>query len=112
MDMDSTSAVYTKERESALSNIKQLYSKEQIEKRIAEMAEQISRDYSEKDRPVVIGVMKGAIFFMADLVRNLRFVASRVRTLIQLWKCNRKLGCGANAVSGIAEHLSPAHSGC
>jgi hypoxanthine phosphoribosyltransferase len=69
--MESISTVYTAEKESAVSNIKQLYSKDQIEKRIAEMGAQISRDYSGKERPVVIGVMKGAIFFMADLVRTI-----------------------------------------
>src|SRR5579883_2968491 len=56
----------------ALPNIREIYSKPQIEGRIAEMGAQISQDIKDLDRPVVIGVMKGAIFFMADLVRNVR----------------------------------------
>jgi hypoxanthine phosphoribosyltransferase len=57
---------------STVTNIRQLYSKDEIQKRIAEMGAQISRDYQNVDRPVVIGVMKGAIFFLADLVRNVQ----------------------------------------
>src|SRR5438874_5224689 len=57
---------------SSVANIQQLYSKDQIQQRIAEMGAQISRDYQETDRPVIIGVMKGAIFFLADLVRNVQ----------------------------------------
>lgn len=60
----------TSQAKSTGASIKQLYSKQQIQKRIEEMGAQISRDYKDLDRPVVIGVMKGAIIFMADLVRN------------------------------------------
>lgn len=39
-----------------------------IQNRIQEMGEEISRDYQDKEL-VVIGVLKGAFIFMADLVR-------------------------------------------
>jgi len=55
----------------AVSNIRELYSAKQISDRIAEMGRQISEDMKGCERPVVIGVMKGAIIFMADLVRNM-----------------------------------------
>jgi hypoxanthine phosphoribosyltransferase len=55
-----------------VANIRELYSKDRIQARIAEMGAQISREYQEAERPVVIGVMKGAIFFLADLVRNIQ----------------------------------------
>jgi len=42
----------------------------QIKKRVKEMAENISRDY-EGEIPVVVGVLKGAVVFMADLIREL-----------------------------------------
>jgi len=54
------------------SNVKQIYSPQQIQQRIQEMGGQISADYKNVDVPVVIGVMKGAIVFLADLVRNLK----------------------------------------
>jgi len=52
--------------------INELYSKEQIESRIGEMGAQISADLKDCERPVVIGVLKGALIFMADLVRHIQ----------------------------------------
>lgn len=43
-------------------------SEAQIQQRVAELGAQISRDYAGKDL-VVVGVLKGVIFFMADLLR-------------------------------------------
>ena len=47
-----------------------LLSRSQIEERVRELATQISRDYEGKEL-VVIGVLKGAFIFMADLIRCL-----------------------------------------
>ena len=58
--------------EQAVSKIREIYSSRQIADRIAEMGAQISNDLKSCERPVVIGVMKGAIIFMADLVRNIQ----------------------------------------
>ena len=43
---------------------------EEIDARVAELAAEISRDYSDKT-PVVVGVLNAALIFMADLVRKL-----------------------------------------
>ena len=45
-----------------------------IEKRVKELANQISVDYEGRD-PVLIGVLKGVIFFLADLARELSIPA-------------------------------------
>ena len=45
-----------------------LLTQEEIQKRIAEMGEEISRDYAGRD-PVIVGVLKGCFVFMADLMR-------------------------------------------
>jgi hypoxanthine phosphoribosyltransferase len=45
-----------------------LLSEEQIQQRVTELGTQISHDYAGKDL-VVIGILKGVIFFMADLLR-------------------------------------------
>lgn len=48
-----------------------LYSREQIENRVAELGDQITRDY--KDQSIVmIGVLKGSAIFLADLARSVR----------------------------------------
>jgi hypoxanthine phosphoribosyltransferase len=45
-----------------------LLTKEQIAKRVRELAEQISADYADRE-VLVIGVLKGSWIFLADLVR-------------------------------------------
>ena len=49
-----------------------LISREDIARRVAELAAQISRDYTGRDL-VMVGVLKGAFIFLADLVRALPF---------------------------------------
>ena len=48
-----------------------LISEKDIEKRVAELAEQVSTDYRNKGDLVLIGVLKGAFIFLADLSRRL-----------------------------------------
>lgn len=45
-----------------------LFTSEQLQTRVAELGAQISRDYAGKPL-LLIGVLKGIIFFMADLMR-------------------------------------------
>ena len=47
-----------------------LIEEKEIRKRVSELAEQISADYGDKD-PLLVCVLKGAVFFMADLVREI-----------------------------------------
>lgn len=47
-----------------------LFTAEQIQARVRELAAQISRDY-EGRRPVVVGVQRGFVCFMADLIRQI-----------------------------------------
>lgn len=46
-----------------------LISAEDIQKRVSELGEEISRDYKDKDL-VVVGILKGAVVFMSDLIRQ------------------------------------------
>ncbi len=48
-----------------------LISEEQIQNRIAELGEVITRDYAGKDL-VIVGVLKGVVLFFADMVRKIR----------------------------------------
>ena len=45
-----------------------LITEEELRARVAELGQAIARDY-EKDNPVLVGVLKGALVFMADLIR-------------------------------------------
>jgi hypoxanthine phosphoribosyltransferase len=48
-----------------------LFTHEQIRQRVAELAAAIDRDYEGRD-PLIVFIMKGALLFVADLLRELR----------------------------------------
>jgi len=48
-----------------------LVTREDLERRVAELAAEINRDYAESDRLLCIGVLKGSVFFMVDLLKHL-----------------------------------------
>jgi hypoxanthine phosphoribosyltransferase len=52
--------------------VQRLLLPEQIHQRIRELASEIRSEYAGK-HPVLVGVLKGAFVFLADLVRELRF---------------------------------------
>jgi hypoxanthine phosphoribosyltransferase len=56
------------ELEAAVTEI--LVDEETLRNRVAELGEEVSRDYAGRDL-LLIGVLKGAVFFMADLMRHL-----------------------------------------
>ena len=43
---------------------------EALQRRVSELADEVSRDYAERDL-LLIGVLKGAVFFLSDLMRHL-----------------------------------------
>ncbi|HRV08890.1 MAG TPA: hypoxanthine phosphoribosyltransferase [Acidobacteriota bacterium] len=47
-----------------------LIPEERIRRRVAELAQEITRDFAGRD-PIIVGVLRGAVFFHADLVRRL-----------------------------------------
>jgi len=47
-----------------------LLTEEQIQKRVRELAAEISSDYTEKS-PILIGILRGSFVFLSDLVRQL-----------------------------------------
>jgi len=53
---------------------RRLISKDDIARRVKELAAQIAKDYAGREQEVVmVGVLKGAFIFLADLVRALPF---------------------------------------
>ncbi|MCR5220321.1 MAG: hypoxanthine phosphoribosyltransferase [bacterium] len=52
-------------------NLRLMYSPEEIARRVQQLGLQIDRDYKGEEI-VVIGVLKGAVIFLSDLVRQLR----------------------------------------
>lgn len=50
--------------------IKTLLTREEVEKRIKELAKEIEKDYCGKDL-LVIGLLKGSVMFMSDLIKEM-----------------------------------------
>jgi hypoxanthine phosphoribosyltransferase len=57
------------------SNLEVLLSNEQITTRIKELGAEITNDYAGQE-PILIGVLKGAFVFMADLARSINLKIS------------------------------------
>lgn len=51
------------------SHIKLVFSPEDIQRRVRELAEQISSDFAGQE-PIMLGVLKGCFIFLSDLVRQ------------------------------------------
>jgi hypoxanthine phosphoribosyltransferase len=52
-----------------------LFSSSQIERRVRQLGKAISRDYAGKS-PLLVGVLKGVVCFMSDLMRNIALPVS------------------------------------
>lgn len=48
-----------------------LVSEEDIRRRVRELGEELTKDYKDKDL-MVIGILKGAVIFMSELVQNIK----------------------------------------
>ena len=48
-----------------------LISQEDLDRRVAELAREVERDYAGCDRLMCVGVLKGSVFFMVDLLKRL-----------------------------------------
>lgn len=55
-----------------IPNPRVLIPREKLERRVSELAGEIERDYRDSDRLVAVGVLKGSVFFMVDLLKQLQ----------------------------------------
>jgi hypoxanthine phosphoribosyltransferase len=51
-------------------NVRVLIPQDELERRVAELAAEINRDYADSEDLVCIGVLKGSVFFMVDLLKH------------------------------------------
>ena len=73
-------------------NLEVLLSEEQLQTRIKELGAEITRDYAGLN-PLLIGVLKGACFFLSDLPAGHRYALEyRVYGDLQLWLIHAHLG--------------------
>ncbi len=48
-----------------------LITQEQIEQRVCELGRQITQDYADSERLLLLGLLRGSVVFMTDLMRNI-----------------------------------------
>ena len=66
-------------------HIKVLVSEEEVDKRIRELGEQISKDYAGKEVHMIC-VLKGGVFFMCELAKRITVpVIMDFMSVSQLW---------------------------
>ena len=53
-----------------IQELKPVFTAEQIQKRVKELGEQITRDYEGQDF-ICVGVLSGAVIFFSDLLKNI-----------------------------------------
>ena len=52
---------------------KQLITKEELHKKVKELGEKITEDFKNENEPlIIVGLLKGSIVFMADLIREIK----------------------------------------
>ena len=54
-----------------MSKLEILFTAKEIDKRVSDIANQISKDF-ENSTPIVLGVLKGSYIFLADLTRKMK----------------------------------------
>jgi hypoxanthine phosphoribosyltransferase len=75
-----------------MPDLKPVLSQEEIETTVSDLAQQISNDY--KDREVIlVGVLKGAFVFLADLIRHLTIPVKIDFIRLASYGCNTN-SCG------------------
>jgi hypoxanthine phosphoribosyltransferase len=71
MDRDSTPYLYMTEPPADAAPPEVLLSAEEVRRRVRELAGEIARDHRGTEELVCLGVLKGSVFFLVDLVREL-----------------------------------------
>jgi len=85
-----------------------LYSREQIERRVAELGEAITRDYA-GETVIMIGVLKGSAIFLADLARSTRIDCTFDFVAVSSYKKARSTSGAVKLLKDLDEPIEGKH---
>jgi len=91
-----------------VTKLEVLISKEQIDKRVGELAADIRRDYADKD-PLLIGALKGSFVFMSDLMRKLNIPVEVEFVRLSSYGAGTETSGKVKLVQGIKTPLKDRH---
>lgn len=84
-----------------------LLTEAQIEARVKELAEELSRDYADKN-PIFVGVLKGVVVFFSDVVRNFKSHCQIDFMWISSYEGRESSG-SINVVQGLSQDITGRH---
>jgi len=87
---------------------KPLFTREEIQRKIHEIGSRISTDYADKD-VLVVGVLKGALFFMSDLLRSLKISVRMDFIHCTSSATKGKAGCPVDIMCDVKENIGGKH---
>lgn len=85
-----------------------LYSREQIEKRVAELGEAITRDYA-GETVIMVGVLKGSAIFLADLARSVHIDCTFDFVAVSSYKKGRTTSGAVKLMKDLDEPIEGKH---
>ena len=85
-----------------------IYSKEQIENRVKELGEEITRDFEGKDL-LVICVLKGSLYFTADLIRQINIPLSLDFMSVSSYGTSKSTSGNARITKDLEEDIEGRH---
>ncbi len=85
-----------------------LFSSQEIETRVRQLAAEIRKDYHNK-RPVLIGILKGSFVFLADLVRLLDFPLEVEFIRLSSYGRGKETSGTVRVVQGLASEVKGRH---
>lgn len=86
-----------------------LFSEAQIAQRVDEIAAQISSDYADKGEIVLLGVLKGAFIFLADISRRLTVPRSIEFIAVSNYEDGSKPSGAVRLVMDVRENIQGRH---
>lgn len=85
-----------------------VYSEAEIRGKVAELAAAISRDYAGLN-PIVVGVLKGVIFFMSDLLRAITIPVRADFIAISRYSAQQKIKGPVRLIKDLDENVEGQH---
>ena len=86
-----------------------LLSEAEIQHRVQELADQISADYAGKGELILIGILKGAFIFLADLSRRLTIPRNIEFMAVSSYDNGAEASSGVRVVMDMRENIEGKH---
>jgi hypoxanthine phosphoribosyltransferase len=86
-----------------------LISEADILRRVEELADQISNDYADADELILVGVLKGAFIFLADLSRRLTIPRSIEFMAVSSYENGAEASSAVRVVMDMRENIEGKH---